>query len=417
MTDPAIRIEGLSKEYVLGHRPTNGSFREAIGDAFAAPLRRLARGAASAPVERFWALKDVSLEIAPGEVVGIIGRNGAGKSTLLKVLSRITAPTKGRVEIRGRIASLLEVGTGFHQELTGRENVYLNGAILGMSRGEIRQKFDEIVAFAGVDKFIDTPVKRYSSGMQLRLAFAVAAHLEPEILLIDEVLAVGDAEFQKKCLGKIGEISAQGGRTVLFVSHQLGMVARLCRRAILMQGGSVAYSGATDQAIDNYLWRCTGAAARRSADDPRLRNLPAAILNVALIGRDGRPTDQFAWHQPIRVRVEVAIRQHVGGMLLGIAPETRHATRVTTWVARLADHVAEGRETAEIELEVEPRIIAPGGYTLTIALFEPKSAVYHKLEGECPFLIVDSGSHMAEFSDVDYGVAIIPARWSVPVHA
>jgi len=206
-------------------------------------------------VEEFWALKDVSFEVKRGEVLGVIGRNGAGKSTLLKILSRITEPTRGRVTLRGRVASLLEVGTGFHPELTGRENIFLNGAILGMTRAEIKQKFDEIVAFAEVEKFLDTPVKHYSSGMYVRLAFAVAAHLEPEVLIVDEVLAVGDAEFQRKCLGKMEEVSRRGGRTVLFVSHNMGVVTSLCPRVIWLDHGSAERDGSARAVIDDYLQR------------------------------------------------------------------------------------------------------------------------------------------------------------------
>ncbi|MCP4500473.1 MAG: ABC transporter ATP-binding protein, partial [Deltaproteobacteria bacterium] len=221
----SIRVSNLGKEYFLGSAGPQRSFREAINATLTAPIRRLKRlsGRTDDVSEQFWALKDVSFEIERGEVVGIVGRNGAGKSTLLKILSRITEPTTGRIEINGRVGSLLEVGTGFHSELTGRENVFLNGAILGMTRQEIRDRFDEIVAFAELDRFLDTPVKRYSSGMYMRLAFAVAAHLEPEILLVDEVLAVGDVEFQKKCLGKMSEI-ADEGRTVIFVSHNMAAV-------------------------------------------------------------------------------------------------------------------------------------------------------------------------------------------------
>ena len=217
--------------------------------------------------EEFWALRDVSFDIRPGEVTGIIGRNGAGKSTLLKILSRITEPTTGEVRLGGRVASLLEVGTGFHPELTGRENVFLNGTILGMSRSEIRRKFDEIVAFAEVEKFLDTPVKRYSSGMYMRLAFAVAAHLEPEILIVDEVLAVGDAEFQKKCLGKMGDV-ARGGRTVLFVSHNMSAVQALCSKAILLQGGQVERMGATGPIVAEYLARMEPLAPVRPRQNP-----------------------------------------------------------------------------------------------------------------------------------------------------
>src|SRR5438132_4137985 len=232
MSDTIITVENLSKRYIIGHqRGKDDGLRHAIERAVRAPLNWVRHGmrAQGAKREEFWALQDVKLEIKQSEVVGIIGRNGAGKSTLLKILSRITEPTKGRVRIKGRVASLLEVGTGFHPELTGRENIYLNGAILGMTHAEIRRKFDEIVAFAEVEKFLDTPVKRYSSGMYVRLAFAVAAHLEPEILVVDEVLAVGDADFQNKCLGKMEQVS-RGGRTVLFVSHNMVAVQNLCSK-------------------------------------------------------------------------------------------------------------------------------------------------------------------------------------------
>lgn len=232
-----ISVENLSKQYRIGARAPYKTLRESIMNAFASPARMLRRNGSEE--NTIWALKDVSFEVQEGEVLGIIGRNGAGKTTLLKILSRVTEPTEGEVRLRGSIASLLEVGTGFHPELTGRENIYLNGAILGMSRQEIKSKFDEIVAFAEIEKFLDTPVKRYSSGMYVRLAFAVAAHLEPEILVVDEVLAVGDAQFQKKCLGKMGEVAKQG-RTVLFVSHNMGAIEQLCSSAILLKNGKIA---------------------------------------------------------------------------------------------------------------------------------------------------------------------------------
>jgi lipopolysaccharide transport system ATP-binding protein len=261
MTDPIISIVNLGKKYRLDHRPGRQRYtalRDVIAEKakylFRFQSARLANRAATPSLtEDFWALKDVSFEITQGEVVGIIGRNGAGKSTLLKILSQITEPTTGRVRIRGRVASLLEVGTGFHPELTGRENIYLNGIILGMTRVEIRRKFDEIVAFAEVEKFLDTPVKRYSSGMQVRLAFAVAAHLEPEILVVDEVLAVGDAEFQKKCFGKMENVAKQHGRTVLFVSHNMGAVQALCGSGVLLDRGQLRRIGSMDSVISAYL--------------------------------------------------------------------------------------------------------------------------------------------------------------------
>jgi lipopolysaccharide transport system ATP-binding protein len=263
MSDVVITVEGLSKRYLIAHQSTRRERYSALRDVIERETRIFARKAADLfrgrqilqgdEVEEFWALKDISFEVKRGQVVGIVGRNGAGKSTLLKILSRITDPTRGRVLLRGRVASLLEVGTGFHPELTGRENIFLNGAILGMTRSEIRKKFDEILAFAEVENFIDTPVKHYSSGMYVRLAFAVAAHLEPEILVVDEVLAVGDAEFQKKCLGKMDEVSRRQGRTILFVSHNIAILKNLCPSAIWLDRGSIRCEGTTQDVTSAYL--------------------------------------------------------------------------------------------------------------------------------------------------------------------
>ena len=255
MSEPIITVENLSKRYLIGHQRAAGDgLRHVAEQALRSPLKWLTNRwqAQKDAQEEFWALKNVSFNIQQGDVVGIIGRNGAGKSTLLKILSRITEPTTGRICLRGRVASLLEVGTGFHPELTGRENIFLNGAILGMSQVEIKRKFDEIVAFSEIEKFLDTPVKRYSSGMYVRLAFAVAAHLEPEILIVDEVLAVGDSSFQKKCLGKMGQV-AKGGRTVLFVSHNMPAVQALCSKAIYLKSGTVKSVGEVEPLLNQYL--------------------------------------------------------------------------------------------------------------------------------------------------------------------
>ncbi|MBW4603745.1 MAG: ABC transporter ATP-binding protein [Calothrix sp. FI2-JRJ7] len=260
MSDTVIRVENLSKKYILGHQQQeNGSYkalRDVITDGVKSFGKRLLKPNGkqnfNPASEEFWALKNIYFEIKQGDRVGIIGRNGAGKSTLLKILSRITEPTEGQIKIKGRVASLLEVGTGFHPELTGRENIFLNGAILGMSRAEIQRKFDEIVDFAEVEKFLDTPVKRYSSGMYVRLAFAVAAHLEPEILIVDEVLAVGDAQFQKKCLGKMQDV-ASDGRTIIFVSHQVAAISNLCSSCMILQSGNLVFYGRTEHAIEQYL--------------------------------------------------------------------------------------------------------------------------------------------------------------------
>jgi lipopolysaccharide transport system ATP-binding protein len=249
---PIIKVENVSKQYRIGSREVGSDLDQSISRAFLGPLRWLSAARKRTHYENIWALQDISFEVEPGELLGIVGRNGAGKSTLLKVLSRVTEPTTGHIELFGRLESLLEVGTGFHPELTGRENIYLNGAILGMKRQEIRKKFDEIVAFAEISQFLDTPVKFYSSGMYLRLAFAVAAHLEPEILVVDEVLAVGDAEFQQKCLGKMGQISKLG-RTVLLVSHNMASIMNLCQRALLLKGGQIIEEGNPGEVVRSYL--------------------------------------------------------------------------------------------------------------------------------------------------------------------
>ena len=263
MSDAVIRVENLSKKYIIGHQKQERY--TALRDVVSNGVKNFAKGLIGKRdkdsediSEEFWALKDVSFEIKQGDRVGIIGRNGAGKSTLLKILSRITEPTSGKISIKGRVASLLEVGTGFHPELTGRENIYLNGAILGMDRVEIKKKFDEIVAFAEVEKFLDTPVKRYSSGMYVRLAFAVAAHLEPEILIVDEVLAVGDAAFQKKCLGKMEDVAEKEGRTVLFVSHNMGAVEKLCKNGVFLRQGQIIFKGSKTETITQYLSSVSG---------------------------------------------------------------------------------------------------------------------------------------------------------------
>lgn len=349
MSDIVIRAEGLSKLYRIGERERYYTFRDTLANAFTAPFRWLRNGGhptldvsswASASIsqsairnsqsEYIWALKDVSFEIRQGEVVGVIGRNGAGKSTLLKILSRITEPTEGSAEIHGRVGSLLEVGTGFHPELTGRENIYLNGAILGMKRREIERKFDEIVAFAEVDKFIDTPVKHYSSGMYMRLAFAVAAHLEPEILLVDEVLAVGDAGFQKKCLGKIGEV-AKEGRTVLFVSHNMAAIKSLCGYALLLDEGRLCHQGDVLQTVLTYL------GARRM--DPPIKHVsPEAhvggisrirLLRVELINAI---SGSFAvlWKQPMELCLEIRVSEPVADSCFGLGVVTLDGIPVLT---------------------------------------------------------------------------------------
>jgi lipopolysaccharide transport system ATP-binding protein len=318
MSSPIVSVENLSKCYLVGHQSSSAERYVALRDVIGRAVKNFGRKALDMAkgkqivqgdsVEEFWALKNVSFEVNEGEVVGIIGRNGAGKSTLLKVLSRITEPSAGRVTLRGRVASLLEVGTGFHPELTGRENIYLNGAILGMTRIEIKRKFDQIVDFAGVEKFLDTPVKRYSSGMYVRLAFAVAAHLDPEILVVDEVLAVGDAEFQKKCLGKMRDVSQQG-RTVLLVSHNMSSIASLCGRAILLDQGSILADGVTADVILAHLANTTTGLEVESAET--VGNTNGQLLRVWTEDAQGGRLSGFALDEPVNIVMEYRVLQEL----------------------------------------------------------------------------------------------------------
>jgi homopolymeric O-antigen transport system ATP-binding protein len=322
MSDTVIRVEGLGKKYIIGHQ-SNGhrTLRDVLADAISfRSFRNRQSAIGNRQSEPFWALKDVSFEVAQGEVVGIIGRNGAGKSTLLKILSRITEPTTGSVRIRGRVASLLEVGTGFHPELTGRENVFLNGAILGMSREEIKRKFDEIVAFAEVEKFLDTPVKRYSSGMYVRLAFAVAAHLEPEILIVDEVLAVGDSEFQRRCLGKMNQV-ARGGRTVLFVSHNMAAIEELCPQSILLKNGSIERSGPTHQVVAEYLTSTAGHSGWQIDEQTdREGTGNARITRLELLAADtDTPIESLMFRQSFRLRIHYHANKRLADPRFGFA--------------------------------------------------------------------------------------------------
>jgi lipopolysaccharide transport system ATP-binding protein len=328
MTDTAIRVQNLGKQYRIGLAPQNyRTLRDTLAEAAAMPFRaaRAALGLSDDPslysskTGTIWALRDVSFEVKRGQVLGIIGRNGAGKSTLLKILSRVTEPTEGSAEIHGRVGSLLEVGTGFHPELTGRENIFLNGAILGMKRSEIARKFDEIVDFSEVAQFIDTPVKRYSSGMYLRLAFAVAAHLEPEILVIDEVLAVGDAEFQRKCLGKMSDV-AQQGRTVLFVSHNMSAILRLTEEAIVLSNGRMAYRAPTSQAIDYYMEAGFSEVGERRWEAEQVPAEAAPFRPVALriCDSQGRMIDALRSVEPIQVEIEYHLDAPLTGLRVGM---------------------------------------------------------------------------------------------------
>jgi len=328
MTQPIISVRGLGKRYVLGHTTGPNTLRDRLAQGFGGLF---ARGAGQT-TEDFWALREVAFDVGEGEVVGIIGRNGAGKSTLLKILSQITEPTTGEVRIRGRVASLLEVGTGFHNELSGRENIYLNGAILGMRKAEIDRKFDEIVDFSGVERFLDTPVKRYSSGMTVRLAFAVAAHLEPEILLIDEVLAVGDVEFQNKCLGKMGDV-ARSGRTIIFVSHNMAAIENLCDRGILLNGGAILMDGTTGDVVRKY-----SETASEVSGDIDVRRHPSRVAGATpivtrfqVLDLAGRANGLIAMGERASFAVHLATQGPVTGLKVGIHIYTLTGQRITTF--------------------------------------------------------------------------------------
>ncbi len=374
MSGPAIRAVGLSKRFRIGRKLRYKSLRESIQNTVTAPFRRGGQTA-----ETIWALRDVSFEVAPGEVIGVIGRNGAGKSTLLKVLARITEPTEGRVELRGRVGSLLEVGTGFHLELTGRENIFLAGAILGMKRVEIVQRFDEIVAFAEIDRFLDTPVKHYSTGMYLRLAFAVAAHLEPEILLVDEVLAVGDAAFQKKCLGKLSEV-ASCGRTVFLVSHNMLAILQFCRRVLLLDEGTLRHDGTSSEVVQAYL-----AQLPSSSDhfDPgrRRHSSPEGRITNAWIEQAGARSSSLLSNMPMRVPIEVELSAQVR-----LSPELvlrdGSAYPMVFMQAGLdsTQTVICGPGSICIVCDVPPLALAEGRYYLDLMLADPGIRYYEYLE-------------------------------------
>jgi lipopolysaccharide transport system ATP-binding protein len=390
MSDIVISVENVGKRYTLRHsRKGKGytTFREVMTQQAVAPFRaigkkiRLLNGwngshsngstspSSNNSTENFWALKDLSFEVKQGEVVGIIGRNGAGKSTLLKILSRITEPTEGRIRIKGRVASLLEVGTGFHPELTGRENIYLNGAILGMSRAEIKTKFDEIIAFAEIERFLDTPVKRYSSGMYVRLAFAVAAHLEPEILIVDEVLAVGDAEFQKKCLGKMHDV-ATGGRTVLFVSHQIGAVRRLCTAACLLKGGQTEGITSVDAAVNEYTM-----SMKESAFDVDLSGVARKYDNSGLLAKILRiriaPESSFRYGEPLDLIFTIECPAPITNANVGICFDSLEGYRVLTLDAdnnTSATSLKLPAGTHEVRLKVDRNPLHPTTYSFGVYL-------------------------------------------------
>jgi len=413
MSDIVIKVEGLSKRYRLGQY-VGGAYqyrtlRDVLTNAMYAPFRRLRtrskRQAVGSnptadshelsaisyqPSANFiWALKDVSFEVKQGEVLGIIGRNGAGKSTLLKLLSRITEPTEGRAEIKGRIGSLLEVGTGFHPELTGRENVYLSGAILGMTKKEIGRKFDEIVDFSGIEKFIDTPVKRYSSGMLVRLGFAIAAHLEPEILLVDEVLAVGDAAFQKKCLGKMSNVTKEG-RTVLFVSHNMGAITRLCNRILLLGEGKLEKDGMPTDVISEYLKK--NSKTNQHFLQPVNHSIPICLMEAEVFSEGSGVIDSFPRHKPITVRLKYKINREISSVHVYSNIMSADGTVVLGTGDADVDQSRLGLRrpgTYVCQYQLPARTLNEGNYTVSISLGVPYQRNFQENTGILSFSVVD----------------------------
>ncbi|MFL6334918.1 MAG: ABC transporter ATP-binding protein [Pyrinomonadaceae bacterium] len=409
-----IKVEGVGKQYRVGKRSVRyDSLREAVAGTLRAPFRR-GRGGADAD-DTFWALKEVSFEVRQGEVLGIVGRNGAGKSTLLKVLSRITEPTEGRVALYARVASLLEVGTGFHPELTGRENIFLNGAILGMKRAEIRRKFDEIVAFAEIDKFLDTPVKHYSSGMYVRLAFAVAAHLEPEILIIDEVLAVGDAAFQKKCLGKISSVARQG-RTVLFVSHNMVAIKAMCDRAVLLHQGRLVADGPPAGIVNSYLGAGRVSRAEILWDDPR--QAPGTHLfrlrAVRVRNEAGEVTSELSAQQSFAVEVEytnLAPGSSLGTTVLVFNSEGTHvfstlSNRDPNWHGR-AFPGGLFRSTCR----VPGNLLPDGRFDVSVLVWADNYTVSHREDYVVEFEVHDTAETRADYFSGWSGVVRPILEW------
>lgn len=398
MSNPAIIVDGISKQYRIGVAAERYlTIREAIVGAVKAPIRRWRRLRERGNGEdTIWAVKDVSFEVQHGEVLGIIGRNGAGKTTLLKILSRITEPTEGIARLRGRVASLLEVGTGFHPELTGRENIYLNGAILGMKKAEIDRKFDEIVAFAETEKFLDTPVKRYSSGMSVRLAFAIAAHLEPQILIVDEVLAVGDAAFQKRCLGKMRDVATSEGRTVLFVSHNMMAVQNLCSRTIWLDGGELKNSGTPGEIVAEYLAGVHSAVTEQVWADFESApgNATVRIRRAAIEIADGSPEGQITTRTPIDVRFEFWNRKPGARLNLSVVVDSKGAVAFATGPVRDAPWRGKSFPVGlfRSEFRIPGDLLNDGLHTVHLLVVKEESRVIYQHKDILAFNVNDDGS-------------------------
>lgn len=394
-----VQIENISKRYYLGDRMPN-SIRDSIAKLLSFSLR--------SDKSELWALQDVSFDVEEGETLGIIGRNGAGKSTLLKILSRITKPTSGSARIHGRVGSLLEVGTGFHNELTGRENIYMNGAILGMHRAEIERKFDEIVAFSEIEQFLDTPVKHYSTGMYTRLAFSVAAHLEPEILIVDEVLAVGDTGFQNKCIGKMDEVS-RSGKTVLFVSHNLGSLSQICKNGLLLHHGQIHSHGSIQDVVNDYLKLADEQDHFKLEQPDDTREMQ--VTEVILTDKAGRPANEIPHNEEFFVSLKINVNHIQRGAMFCVALLNKYKRRVFTEHKTIDDLVKGETGMFRINFRIPGDFIAPNNYSFLVQIFSPDGEVLQDLVDICPFIIVDTGSELASYQD--YGYVQIKGEWQV----
>jgi lipopolysaccharide transport system ATP-binding protein len=406
-----IKVNNISKAYQLGDFST-GTISQDV-ERFIAKIRgkedpflkigetndRSKKGES----DIVWSLKDINFEIEQGDAVGIIGKNGAGKSTLLKILSRVTSPTIGNIKVKGRIASLLEVGTGFHPELTGRENIYLNGAILGMRKAEIKRKFDDIVDFSGVERYVDTPVKRYSSGMYVRLAFAVAAHLESEILIVDEVLAVGDAEFQKKCLGKMGDISKGEGRTILFVSHNMGSITQLCKSGIILKNGQLEMIDKINLITDRYISSMQNDALFYQTDEINLVNKKNLFTSVHLGDHSGKIKNDFDVFENIFIYIEYKNQSLISGLKLSVTIQDKNGTYISTFVEDLTSNNVQGLGNYRMKIKLEKELIAPNSYYFRLALFVNNGELCDLIEMVCPFRVIDTGTSLSFAEGLDYG--------------
>lgn len=422
MSDVVIKAENLGKKYTIGHQAENGRY-VALRDVLVHNAKNLWNKTkdlvSGKPIiqgdttEEVWALKDINFEIKCGEAVGIIGRNGAGKSTLLKILSRITEPTTGRVTIKGRVASLLEVGTGFHPELSGRENIYLNGTILGMTRAEIKKKFDEIVAFAEIDKYLDTPVKRYSSGMYVRLAFAVAAHLDPEILIVDEVLAVGDAQFQKKCLGKMEAVGKEG-RTVLFVSHNMGAIQRLCTKTALIDTGKITKFSNTQEVIECYLSNTNAWTAEEQSYKKESSDADIFLKQIFTCDQQGKRKNNFAHKEDIYLRLMIGINKFKEYQNIGVCLLRQNKNRVFTVNKSLNNFYKSGMNEVTVDFIIQGGLIAPMMYSFLVALNTQTGTItYEYRDDVCPIKVYDDGTELSFAEGSDYGCIILKDRWRI----